>query len=288
MKELLKGINVVTLALNLPGPLAAKRLVDLGATVIKVEPPEGDPFNTYCSDWYMSVNEGQDVVIIDLKSPEGLKELSSLFASAQLLITAQRPAALERLGLGWESLHAQHPHLNHLAIVGYPAPNENHAGHDVTYQAARGLLSPPHMPKTLVADLAGAERAAFQGLALLMQTKAGKKGQRSLVALSDAADYMAQPYDYGLTNQGSILSGVLPEYSLYQAKTGWVAIAALEPHFKKALTEQLSLSSLSKDAVAEKMRQKTAQEWERWANQRDIPLVAVKAELSGKASNPLQ
>jgi crotonobetainyl-CoA:carnitine CoA-transferase CaiB-like acyl-CoA transferase len=90
---------------------------------------------------------------------------------------------------------------------------------------------------------------------------------------------MAQPYDYGLTNHGSLLSGVLPEYCLYQAKTGWVAIAALEPHFRKALTTQLELSSLSKDSVAEKMKGKTAEEWERWANQYDIPLVAVKAEL---------
>ncbi|MBL4744669.1 MAG: CoA transferase [Cycloclasticus sp.] len=280
MNELLKGTQIVTLALNLPGPLATKRLVDLGASVIKVEPPEGDPFNTYCTDWYNAVNQGQQVTVVDLKSPDGLEELSNILASTQLLITAQRPAALERLGLGWESLHAQQPHLNHLAIVGYPAPNENHAGHDVTYQASRGLLSPPHMPKTLVADLAGAERAAFEGLALLTRTKAGHEGQRSLVALSDAADYMAQPYDYGLTNHGSLLSGVLPEYSLYQAKTGWVAIAALEPHFRKALTTQLELSSLSKDAVADKMQEKTAQEWEHWANQHDIPLVAVKSEIN--------
>ncbi|MEO1956476.1 MAG: CoA transferase [Methylophilaceae bacterium] len=278
MNELLKGTQVVTLALNLPGPLAAKRLVDLGATVIKVEPPEGDPFNTYCTDWYVSVNNGQQVSVIDLKSAEGLEQLSALLSTAQLLITAQRPAALERLGLGWGSLHAQYPQLNHLAIVGYPEPKENDAGHDVTYQASRGLLSPPHMPKTLVADLAGAERAAFEGLALLMQSKAGHEGQRSLIALSEAADYMAQPYDYGLTNHGALLSGVLPEYCLYQAKTGWVAIAALEPHFKKALTVQLELRSLSKEAVAEKMQEKTAEEWESWANQHDIPLVAVKAE----------
>ncbi|HIF17437.1 MAG TPA: CoA transferase [Cycloclasticus sp.] len=279
MNELLKGTQVVTLALNLPGPLAAKRFTDLGATVIKVEPPEGDPFNTYCTDWYVSVNDGQQVSFIDLKSADGLEQLSALLSTAQLLITAQRPAALERLDLGWDSLHAQHPQLNHLAIVGYPEPKENHAGHDVTYQASRGLLSPPHMPKTLVADLAGAERAAFEGLSMLMASQADGQGRRSLVALSDAADYMAQPYDYGLTNHGSLLSGVLPEYCLYQAKTGWVAIAALEPHFRKALTTQLELSSLSKDSVAEKMKGKTAEEWERWANQYDIPLVAVKAEL---------
>lgn len=278
MNELLKGIQIVTLALNLPGPLAAKRFVDLGATVIKVEPPEGDPFNKYCTDWYESVNHGQQVKMINLKSSEGLEHLSALLSTTQLLITAQRPAALERIGLDWASLHAQHPHLNHLAVVGYPVPNENHAGHDVTYQASRGLLSPPHMPKTLVADLAGAERAAFEGLSMLVASQVDGQGRCSLVALSDAADYMAQPYQFGLTNTGSLLSGVLAEYSLYEAKEGWVAIAALEPHFRKALLTQLGGSELSKELVAKKMKQKTANEWEQWAIQYDIPLVAVKSE----------
>lgn len=275
MYKPLENITIVTLALNLPGPLAAKRFVELGATVIKIEPPQGDPFEQYCPNWYAQVNHGQQREVIDVKSTEGRAQLDTLLSSATLFLTAQRPAALERLGLGWNELHEQFPHLNHLAVVGYPAPNDNHAGHDLTYQAALGLLSPPHVPKTLVADLAGAERAAFEGLAMIMGSKDGEKGKQTLVALSDAADYMAQPLKYELTSDGALLSGVLAEYTLYETLDGWVAVAALEPHFRYNFKQQLGLKSLDKQSVAEKLKQKRATEWVEWANQYDIPLVEV-------------
>ena len=276
MYKPLENITIVTLALNLPGPLAAKRFVDLGATVIKVEPPQGDPFEQYCPSWYAEVNRGQQRERIDVKSAQGRAQLDQLLSSASLLLTAQRPAALDRLGLGWDALHKQFPTLNHVAVVGYPAPNDNHAGHDLTYQAALGLLSPPHMPKTLVADLAGAERAAFEGLAAIMGSKDGQQGRQVLVALSDAADYMAQPLVHGMTSEGALLSGVLAEYALYETLDGWVAVAALEPHFRAQFKQQLELESLNKDDVAQKLKQKSAADWVTWANQHDIPLVEVK------------
>lgn len=276
MYKPLKNITIVTLALNLPGPLAAKRFVELGATVIKVEPPQGDPFEQYCPDWYTQVNHGQQREVIDVKSAEGRAQLDTLLSSATLLLTAQRPAALERLGLGWNELHEQFPHLNHVAVVGYPPPNDNHAGHDLTYQAALGLLSPPHVPKTLVADLAGAERAAFEGLALIMGSQQGERGRQALITLSDAADYMAQPLKYGLTSDGALLSGVLPEYTLYETLDGWVAVAALEPHFRANFKQQLELDSLNKNDVAQKLKQMPSCEWVTWANEHDIPLVEVK------------
>lgn len=272
----LENIKIVTLALNLPGPLAAKRFTDLGATVIKVEPPQGDPFNHYCSKWAHQINKGQQVLTIDLKTEPGQKELDLLLATADLLLTAQRPAAMERLGLGWEALQVKYPLLNHLAIVGYPEPNQEHAGHDLTYQASLGLLTDGHMPKTLVADLVGAEQAAFDGLAMLMASKAGHKGQKRLIALSAAAVYMAQPIKYGLTGEGAMLGGLLPEYSLYKTATTWVAIAAIEPHFKANLMKQLKLDSLTHENLAEKLKQQPASAWVNWANQQDIPLVAVK------------
>jgi len=276
MHKPLKNITIITIALNLPGPLAAKRFVELGATVIKIEPPQGDPFQLYCPAWYAQVNHGQQREVIDVKSAEGRAQLDVMLSSATLLLTAQRPAALERLGLGWGVLHQQFPNLNHLAIVGYPAPNDNHAGHDLTYQAALGLLSPPHMPKTLVADLAGAERAAFEGLAMIMASQQGEPGRQSLIALSDAADYMAQPIKYGITSEGGLLSGVLPEYTVYETLDGWVAVAALEPHFKTNFMQQLAFDSLDKNEVAQKLKQKPSSEWVRWANEHDIPLVEAK------------
>ncbi len=272
----LENMRVVTLALNLPGPLAARRFVELGATVIKVEPPQGDPFNHYCPDWYKEMNAGQELKVIDAKTAEGEVELAELLSTADLLLTAQRPGALDRLGLGWDVLQAKYPKLNHVAVVGYPAPHEEHAGHDLTYQAALGLLTPPMFPKTLVADLAGGERAALVGLTLLMGSKAGLKGERELVALSDAAEYMAQPVKHGLTSDGAMLSGVLPEYAIYGAADGWVAVAAIEPHFKAKLKQELNLEPLTKENLAAKLKEKPAAEWETWANENDIPIVKLK------------
>ena len=276
MYKPLKNITIVTIALNLPGPLAAKRFVELGATVIKVEPPQGDPFEQYCPAWYAQVNHGQQREIIDVKSAEGRAQLDTMLLSATLLLTAQRPAALERLGLAWDALHQKFPNLNHLAIVGYPEPKENHAGHDLTYQAALGLINPPQMPKTLVADLAGAERAAFEGLAMIMASQQGEPGRQSLITLSDAANYMAQPIKYGITSEGGLLSGVSPEYSIYETLDGWVAVAALEPHFKAKFKQQLALDSLDRNAVEQKLKQKPSAEWVIWANKYDIPLVELK------------
>lgn len=272
----LTDMQVVTLALNLPGPLAAKRLSEFGAAVTKIEPPTGDPFEQYCPAWYRDMKAGQQCHVLDLKSGEGQTTLAELLSGADLLLTAQRPAALKRLNLDWDTLHKNHPQLNHVAIVGYPAPMEEHSGHDLTYQATLGLINPPHMPKTLMADMVGGEQASIESLSLLMGRKAGQKGEQRLVALSNSAEYMAQPIQYGLTSGGALLSGVLPEYSLYETKSGWVAIAALEPHFLKRLQEKLQLESLTKEKLTEKMKTRTALEWVAWADEHDIPLVELK------------
>ena len=274
--KLLSNMSVVTLAQNLPGPLAAKRLGELGATVIKIEPPAGDPFQQYCLEWYRDMKVGQQCLTIDLKSAKGQTKLAELLSGADLLLTAQRPAGLKRLNLDWETLHKNYPHLNHVAIVGFSAPKEDRAGHDLTYQATLGLINPPHMPRTLIADMAGAEKAILQSLILLMGRKTGHEGAQRLVVLSDAAEFMAQPMKYGLTSEGALLGGVLPEYSLYETKSGWVAIAALETHFRNRLQEKLEIESLTKAILTKKMKIRTASEWVSWADKHDIPLVEVK------------
>ena len=97
--NVLTGINVVNLAANLPGPVAAQRLCALGAEVVKVEAPSGDPMEMYHAGWYREMLEGQTRVVFDLKSDAGRTGLDSLRGSADLLISATRPAAMARLGL---------------------------------------------------------------------------------------------------------------------------------------------------------------------------------------------
>ena len=118
-----------------------------------------------------------------------------------------------------------------MAVVGFPPPDEDHAGHDLTYQAVNGLVRPPDMPRTLIADLAGAERATSEALALLYAREKTGRGGRRLVALSDAAAAMAAAVRHGVTNPDMFLGGVLPNYAVYPTKDGYLAVAALEFHF---------------------------------------------------------
>jgi len=275
--NLLDGVKVVNLAVNLPGPAAARRFLQLGAEVVKVEPPGGDPMVGYHATWYEQLNAGQEVLKIDLKSPEDRQQLDELLQSADLLITANRPAALMRLGLGWEKLHEQFPNLCQVAIVGYPSPMENEPGHDLTYQAKIGLLTPPQMPRTLIADMAGAEKAVSEALALLWAREKGQGGGCRMIALSEAADYMAEPWSVGFTAPEAMVGGALPEYNLYESSDGWVAVAALEPHFSKALFSALDCPGADIEKLRSLFKSKTAKEWEAWAKERDLPLVAVKA-----------
>ena len=139
----LAGIRIITLAGNVPGPVAAARLHQLGAAVIKVEAPAGDPLAAISPAWYRALTHGQEVIRLDLKHRAGREQLDPLLEGADLLLTSTRPAALRRLGLDWQGVHARYPHLSQVAITGYPAPHENRAGHDLTYQAAAGLVAPP-------------------------------------------------------------------------------------------------------------------------------------------------
>lgn len=270
----LKGLQVVNLAVNLPGPAAAASLSKLGAHVTKLEPPSGDPMELYHAGWYRDMAAGHTVVRLDLKNAIDRARLDELLAGADLLITATRPAALERLGLGWSTLHEKFPRLCQVAIVGYPSPRENEAGHDLTYQATLGLLSPPFMPRTLMADMAGAEMTVGKSLALLLARERGQGGGYAEVPLSEAAAAMAEPLRYGCTAPGALLGGGIPEYNIYPSSDGWIAVAALEPHFKKCLEESLNIRTA--DQYRSAFAAMSSAEWQEWGQKRDVPIVIVK------------
>jgi crotonobetainyl-CoA:carnitine CoA-transferase CaiB-like acyl-CoA transferase len=120
----------------------------MGASVIKVEPPGGDPLALMCPGYYRDLSAGQEVARLDLKDQKDRASLDDM----DLLLTASRPAALGRLGLSWPELHADFLRLCQVAIVGHPHPNEDAPGHDLTHQARFGTLSPPGMPSVLVAE----------------------------------------------------------------------------------------------------------------------------------------
>lgn len=275
----LAGVRIVSLALNVPGPVAVGMLRDLGAAVTKVEPPGGDPLASISGAWYAELVRGIDVVALDLKAQPGRARLDELLTGADVLVTSSRPAALARLGLGPDDLRRRHPGLSHVAIVGYPSPRLDVAGHDLTYQAQQGLVAPPALPATLVSDLAGAQQAVIATLALLVAQARGAPGGRVDVSLSEAARAFAAPIGHGLTTPGGLLGGGFAGYGLYRARHGWVAVAALEPHFRAGLERELGVRPDDHAGLARVFATRAALEWASWAEVHDLPIVAVRMPI---------
>lgn len=272
----LAGLKAVSISINTPGPVAAARLARMGASVTKVEPPSGDPLKAFAPAWYSSLSRGQTILALDLKDPAGLAQLDSLLAEADLLLASYRPSALQRLGLDWERLHARHPRLCFVGIIGHPPPHEEQSGHDLTYLAAAGLVTPPEMPATLFVDLAGAERCVSHALALLLHFARTGEAGGAFISLYDCAEELKAPVTAGLTSPGGILRGGFPLYGLYETRQDWIAIAALEPQFARRLLAELKLEKPEHAALAQAFRERTAEAWEQWAAERDLPIVAVK------------
>lgn len=273
--KLLSGLKVVSLAINTPGPVAAARLARMGAEVIKVEPPSGDPLKAVAPAWYRALSSGQAVLTLDLKDPAGRRQLETHLGGADLLVASFRPSALRKLELDWESVHRRHPRLCFAGIIGYPPPLEERSGHDLTYLASAGLLSPPQLPLSLYVDLAGAERCVSASLALLLNFSRTKQAGCEFVSLYECACELAAPWQAGLTRPDGTLGGGYPLYSMYQAGDGWIAVAALEPHFAQRLLLELGLARADRSQLAETFRTRTAAAWEEWAIERGLPLAAI-------------
>ena len=271
---LLSGVVVVSLAINLPGPLTAARLTKLGAQVTTVLPPSGDPLQLYQPEWFTDLHADQDLVTLDLKSPDGIAELDALLAQADILITSSRPSSLARMGLDPETVSEKHPRLCQIAIVGESGVNAENPGHDLTYQAINALVSPPAMPITLIADMAGSERAAQIALAALYHRERTGEATQQEVALADLTYDIAEPNRRGLTKPGGGLGGGLGLYAIYETQEGWIALAAIEPHFAQRALSELNVDG-STEAFAKVFATKTATQWEHWAKEKDIPLVAI-------------
>ena len=264
----LAGVRIVTIAQNVPGPVAVARLVAEGATAVKVEPPWGDPLASMCRPWYDELHAGIEVRHIDLKSAAGARALDALLAEADVFVSGHRPSALARLGLDPPAVTRRFPGLRYLAMVGDTAHPEG-AGHDLTYQATAGLLGEA-LPATLLADLMGAAQACTSVLLLLRDPP----GSTRHVGLFDGLHGLTAPTRHGLTGPGGALGGGRPEYGVYETLEGRVAVAALEPHFRERLYEGLGLPDDGDLGMA--LRERTAIEWERWAAGRDIPMAAVR------------
>lgn len=273
----LTGLTVVSVAINLPGPLAVSRLAALGASVTKVEPPTGDPLATVTPQWYEELTGSQTVMTLDLKSPEGQASLAELVEGADLLVSSLRPSAARRLGL---PTLAERAGVVLLEIIGHAGEQADRPGHDLTYQAAAGTLDGQRMPLIPVADLLGSERALSEALAALYARKDDDGRWVHLqVALEDAAEAAAAPLRHGLTGPGSALGGTMPSYAVYPTADGHLAVGALEPHFAQRLAEHIGAT---REELTSAFATRTGAEWERLGEELDLPLTALRTAGAGQ------
>jgi len=281
----LRGVRILSLALNLPGPAALMRLVQMGARCTKINPPAGDPMQHYTSEGYELLHKGVARKSLDLKTEAGQTALHKLLPHTDVLLTSFRPSALIKLGLGWKSLHKAYPALSLIEVVGAPGPLAEIPGHDLTYQAEVGLVNGMDLPPSLFADMGGALMASEATLKAVLSRHSTGKGSRHEVALADAAAWLALPRQLRMTTPDGAVGGAHAGYRVYACKNGRVAVAALEPHFAISLcaVAGVTLAHPVKDlfkpathqAIAAFLASKTRQQLDKLAAAHDIPLLTL-------------
>ena len=282
----LKGVRVLSLSLNLPGPAALMRCKAMGATCVKLEPPSGDPMGLYNRHAYDELHLGVRIAKADLKTELGQRALHRELAKTDVLLTSFRPSALKKLGLVWKDLHKQYPQLSVVAIVGAPGARAEEPGHDLTYMAENDLIPGIELPASLYADMGGSLMATEAVLQAVLTQRKKSKGIYLEVALSEAAAYIGLPRTWGLTKPGAAVGGGHAGYKVYACKDGRVAVAALEPHFAASLcalagvkveSMKTMFSPQTHEAITVWIASQTRKKLDVLAVQHDIPLHTLPA-----------
>lgn len=188
---LLAGIRIVDFGIWRPVPYATQLLSELGADVVKVEPPGGDPMRNF-PELFAELNARKRSVVLDLKDPAGRAEALDLVAGAGVVTEGFRPGVADRLGIGYEQVRAVNPTVVYCSISGYgqDGPLASAAGHDINYQALAGIITPrggepPTNPLIPFADLAGGLAAAYAICAAWIGRTRTGEGEHIDVSMTD-------------------------------------------------------------------------------------------------------
>lgn len=271
---------VVDLTRNLPGPFASRELLRLGARVVRLESPDGDPVRDVAPSWDERLNGGKESVVCDLKREPDLGQ--ALLARADVVLEGFRPGVAERLGVGPDAV----PETTiYCSITGF-GEDSTRVGHDVNYMGWAGGLAAtaPAMPPLPIADLAaGALTAVTRVLAALLARTRSGRGARIVVSMTHEAHELAQ--------FGGPLTGELACYRIYQtADGGFITVGALEPHFWKRLVELIERPDLlprrtdAHTELEQVFRKRETAEWLELFNDEDVAVgpVATLHEASSE------
>ncbi len=266
----LQGIRVLDFTRVLAGPSAALALADLGAEVLKIEPPDtGDETRMFPprrdgeSHYFLSINRGKKSIVVDLKTEAGVKLVKDLAAKCDVLVENYRPGVMDRLGLGYETLSAINPRLIYCAISGYgmTGPLRDRPSFDIVLQAMSGALSvngePGRQPTKLgipLGDLVGGINGPMGILAALYERTLTGRGRLIDVSLMDGLinmlGYLAQLAFFKGEDpkpQGSEHPNLVP-YGIFPASDGSIVVACLMNSFWERICQALCMQDWIKDA----------------------------------------
>jgi crotonobetainyl-CoA:carnitine CoA-transferase CaiB-like acyl-CoA transferase len=266
----LDGIFVLDLSRILSGPICTMSLADMGARVVKVEPPPhgddtrlwGPPFLNGTSTYFLSINRNKQSLALDLKSPQGRDILWQLVDRADVLVENFRPGVLERLGFGAEEVAKRNSRLIYCSVSGFgqTGPQSNRPGYDVVAQGESGLMDltgysdgpPAKMGSSLADIIAGLYAANGILLALLARQKTGK-GQVVDISLLDSLvstlTYQAMIYfatGRSPRRMGTRHPSIVP-YECFEAKDGFINIGVANEKAWVRLCEALGIPQLASD-----------------------------------------
>ncbi|MDH3386752.1 MAG: CoA transferase [Gammaproteobacteria bacterium] len=314
-QRLLENVRVIDLSQYIPGPFATRQLADLGAEVIKIEPPGGDPMRFFMhgnadelSPIYRHINRGKRICQLDLKTDAGRTTMRRLLAEADILLESFRPGVLTRLGFDRDTLERINPRLIHCALSGYGqnGPYAQRAGHDINYCAlsSQGIVSgsaqAPVIGYPPIADHAAAMQAGIAMLAALHASSRGPGGIYLDISLTESMLSWQYLPLLGDTAQraASILSGGAACYNIYQCvDEHFISLGAIEPVFWKNFCaalgrpqwiprhlESMPQTSLIGEVAAEVATQ-TRQHWQALLDPIDccFEVLLAPGELSGHA-----
>jgi alpha-methylacyl-CoA racemase len=255
----LTGVLVADLTRHLPGPFASRELLRLGARVVKIEPPGGDPLRDAAQGWYEAINAGKEIVEWDARS----EPQPAVLNEARVVLEGFRPGVFERLGARLA------PEAIVCSITGFGAdgPRAQQAGHDLNYLGYAGVLADtaPALPPVQVADLAaGGQTAVIEILAALLEG-----GPKRIVVSMTHASHRFVSHRLAGDPSPKLLTGGAACYRIYETQDGrHLTVAALEPKFWARLCELLGRPELESRAFAaelpeleELFRTRTLREW---------------------------
>jgi crotonobetainyl-CoA:carnitine CoA-transferase CaiB-like acyl-CoA transferase len=259
----LTGITVLDLSAYIAGPYGCALLADLGAEVIKIEPPTGDTLRQYPSTLagesraFLGTNRSKRGIALDLKKPEGMDVLLRLVRKADVFVHNFRPLVPKRLGIDYETLKAIKPGLIYCSLTGYgeTGPLKDRAGYDQVLQSVAGICTSQGEGKSLpeivygsVVDFYAASMLAYAVNAALFHRERTGEGQSIGVSLLGSALAMqatrfvwadSEPRSIGRDMRSGGVTGIHP------TKEGQIYISANTPHFWQALCEFTGLTELT-------------------------------------------